>query len=469
MKKFDLLVIGGGPGGYIAAIKGAKLGKNVAIIEKDKLGGVCLNRGCIPTKALMKSAHSVHQLKELKNLGINVELNSLDATVAVKRANSIADRMGKGIDFLMKKNKIEVFSGVGKICQNRTVEIVTDNGDGGETTETVEAENIIIATGASYKSFPGLVHDGERLIGAWEALKMTDLPESIAIVGAGAIGVEFAYFWNAFGVKVHIFELKNHLMPMADQDSSIELERAYRKYGIKSSLGIISVSAKDNGNDENNVTVTFEKNGEVNQQTFDKCLIAVGMTGNISDIGLENIGVEVAGGFISVDEKQETNVSGIYAIGDVSGGALLAHAASHEGIVAVQSMFGIDTHPIEPSSIPACTYCYPQIASIGYTEDEVKERGIKYSLGKAPFRANGKAVASNEKDGFIKIILGGDQRLLGAHIVGEQATELIHEYVLFKSMKGTVSDMANAIHPHPTLGEWLPEAVLAADGLSLNF
>ena len=319
----------------------------------------------------------------------------------------------------MKKNKIEVFEGFAKLRSKTQIEIKSTRGH----TETIEGTNIILATGASYRTFPGLEHDGKRLIGAWEAIKMEDLPKSIGIIGAGAIGVEFAYFWNAFGVDVHIFELQKNLLPIEDTDSSKEVERAYKKYGIKLSLGVEKVSAKNNGKD---VTITAVENGKTVEHKFEMGLIAVGMTGNIDNIGLEVAGVKTDRGFIQVNDMYQTTAPNIYAIGDVSGPPLLAHAASHEGVVAAEHISGLHPHKIDKMNIPGCTYCQPQVASVGYTERALKEKGIKYSVGKLPFQANGKAVASNETAGFVKTLMGEDGDMLGAHIVGTNATELIH-------------------------------------------
>lgn len=460
-KKFDVVVLGAGPGGYVAAIRAAQLGKKVAIIETDKLGGVCLNRGCIPTKAVLKSAHSVHELADFKEMGINIDLKSLDGGQAIKRSKSISDRISKGVGFLMKKNKIEVIPGFGTFKSAKVITVKT----AAESVD-VEGTNIIIATGAKYRAFPGLTHDGKRLIGAWEAIHMEEMPKSIGIIGAGAIGVEFAYFWNAFGVDVHIFEMQKHLLPIEDDESSIEVEKAYKKYGIKMSLGVEKVAAKNNGN---NVTVTVVEGGKNVDYDFEKALIAVGMTGNIEGFNLEKIGVKTDKGFISVDKNYQTNVSGVYAIGDVSGPPLLAHAASHEGVIAAEHLSGLHPHALDKMNIPGCTYCQPQVASVGYTERALKEKGILYSVGKLPFLANGKAVASNEKDGFVKVLMGKNGEMLGAHIVGAQATELIHEYTLFRAMEGIDEEIFNTVHPHPTLGEWLSETVMAAKGRALNF
>lgn len=461
-KTFDVVVLGAGPGGYVAAIRASQLGKKVAIVEADKLGGVCLNRGCIPTKALLKSAHSVHEVADLKSLGINVDLKSLDGAVAVKRANVIADNMSKGIAFLMKKNKIEVFNGKGVFKNAKTIEVTSADGK----KEELNTTNTIIATGAHYRSFPGLEHNGKRLIGAWEALKLENLPKSIGIVGAGAIGVEFAYFWNSFGVDVHIFEMQKNLLPIEDTDASKEVEKAYKKYGIKMSLGIEGISAKDNGKD---VTFSVKEGGKNVEYKFDYGLIAVGMTGNIEGFGLEKAGVQTEKGFIKVSDMYETTTKGIYAIGDVAGPPLLAHAASHEGVTAAEHLAGKHPHAIDKMNIAGCTYCQPQVASVGYTERALQEKGIEYNVGKAPFMANGKAIASNENTGFIKVLTGKKYgELLGAHIVGTQATELIHEYVLFRTMEGIDEEIFATIHPHPTLGEFLGEAVLAAKGRALN-
>jgi dihydrolipoamide dehydrogenase len=463
MKSFDVVVVGAGPGGYVAAIRASQLGKKVAIVETDKLGGVCLNRGCIPTKAVLKSAHSVHEAKEdFKDLGINIEIKNLDGAQAVKRASAISDKISKGVGFLMKKNKIEVLEGYARLKGKTTLEVKSTKGH----TDTVEAKNIIIATGAHYRTFPGLEHDGKRLIGAWEAIKLEQLPKSIGIIGAGAIGVEFAYFWNAFGVDVHIFEMQKHLLPIEDDDASVEVEKAYKKYGIKLSLGIADVKAKNNGND---VTISCVEGGEKKEYKFEMGLIAVGMTGNIENIGLEQVGVKVDRGFVAVNEMYQTSVPNIYAIGDVSGPPLLAHAASHEGVIAAEHIAGLHPHKLDKMNIPGCTYCQPQVASVGYTERALKEKGIQYKVGKLPFTANGKAVASNETSGFVKTLIGKHGELLGAHIVGAQATELIHEYTLFRTMEGIDEEIFATVHPHPTLGEWLAESVLAAHGRSLNF
>jgi dihydrolipoamide dehydrogenase len=464
-EKFDVVVLGGGPGGYVAAIRAAQLGKSVALVEREHLGGVCLNKGCIPTKALLKGAERVHQIKEMKDFGIQVDLKNIDAKVAVKRAKQISNRISKGVAFLMKKNNIKVYSGMGKLEGTHCVQVALDDKKG---MELLRADNIILATGAHYRTFPGLEHDGKNIIGAWEAVFLDKLPKKMGIIGAGAIGVEFAYFWNAYGVDVHIFELQDHLLPLEDEDSSLEIEKAYKKYGIKYSLGLSKVETKAKGSDAVEIKVEG-KDGKSETHQFDKVLLAVGMTGNVENLGLENIGIEVERGFIKVNDYMQTNLPHIYAIGDVNGAPLLAHAASHEGVLAAEHLAGEKVHTIKKENIPGCTYCLPQVASIGLTEKKAKEQGLEYKVGKLPFMANGKAVASNEKDGFVKVLMGKHGELLGAHIVGNEATELIHEYSLFKTMEGVDEEIFATVHPHPTLGEWLSEAVMNAQGRSLNF
>ena len=462
MKSYDVLVLGSGPGGYIAAVRAAQLGKKVGIVERDKLGGVCLNRGCIPTKALLKSAHAVQELEHLKDLGIKIGDISLDGSQAVKRAGQISDRISKGVAFLMKKNKIDVLQGEGVLKTPNSLEIRSARGH----LDTYSFTHCILATGARYKTFPGLAQDGKRLMGAWEAVKLKPLPASVGIVGGGAIGVEFAYFWRFFGVRVHLFELQPRLLPLEDEDCSAELFKAYKRYGIEMSLGLEKVAARNEGGQ---ILIEAVGGGKVESHTFERGLIAVGMVGNIEGIGLEELGIATEKDFIKVNSFYQTSQPHIYAIGDVAGPPLLAHAASHEGVIAVEHLANKNPHPLDKKNIPACTYCHPQVASVGDTEQALKERGVSYRIGKVPFVANGKAVASNEKEGFVKVLLGEQGELLGAHIVGSCATELIHEYTLFRTMEGIDEEVLATVHPHPTLGEWLYEAVAAARGQSLNY
>lgn len=454
---YDVVVIGAGPGGYIAAIRAAQLGKKVAIIEREKLGGVCLNKGCIPTKALLTSAKAVQHLHDYSKLGIDVELKSLNFEVAVKRATEVSEKISKGVEFLMKKNKIEVIKGDAKFLSAKEIQV---------NNQVIRPSTTIIATGAKYKTFPGLEHDGKNIIGAWEAVKMQEKPKTMAIIGAGAIGVEFAYFWKSFGIDVHLFEREQRILPIEDDEISIELQKAYTKLGVNLHLGLEEISAKST---PKGVKIQWKLKGQTESLEVEKCLIAVGMTGNIESLDLKKANVEVQNGFIKVNDFLQTSQANIYAIGDCSGPPLLAHAASHEAILAVEHLCGKKVHPMDKKSIPGCTYCQPQVASVGWTERDLKAKNIEYRIGKIPFMANGKALASLETEGFIKILIGKHGELLGAHIIGSQATELIHEYVLLRTMEGVNEDIINAVHPHPTLGEFLSEAILAAEKRSLNY
>ncbi|MBT3235774.1 MAG: dihydrolipoyl dehydrogenase [Bdellovibrionales bacterium] len=457
MKKMQVVVIGSGPGGHIAAIRASQLGHNVTIIEQDKLGGVCLNRGCIPTKALLTSAHAALSVKEMKGLGVNVTLESLDGSVAVKRSAQIAQRLSKGVQFLIKRGGIELVKGRALFSGPQEV-TVNDS--------QINFDRAIIATGAHPRTFPGLEFDGKRLLNAYQALALEQLPTSIGIVGAGAIGVEFAYFWNAFGVKVHIFEMLDHLLPVEDLDASKEIERAYRRLGIKTSLGVKEVRATNHGEQ---VTISCQNSSGVAEEfSFDQGLIAVGMSGNIENLGLESVGVTTERGFININDNCQTSCPNIYAIGDVAGPPLLAHLASHQGVVAAEHLSGLTPHAIDYDGIPGCTYCSPQVASVGATEQQLKEQGVNYHLGKLPMMANGKALAMGQRDGFVKVLLGDHGELLGAHLVGEQASEMLGELLLYRSMEGVTENMINTIHPHPTMGEWIPEAVMAAFNRSLS-
>ena len=461
MKTFDVVVLGSGPGGYVAAIRASQLKKTTAIIEEREMGGVCLNRGCIPSKAVLKAAYHVHELKHFGDMGIEVELKNLDGGQAVARAKKISRKISKGVEYLMKKNNITVYKGHGEILSSQTISVHQ-----GDKSETLAFKNLILATGAKYRSFPGLQHDGERLMGAWEATQLEELPKSIAIIGAGAIGVEFAYFWNAFGVKVHLFERQSRLLPIEDEESSKELQKYYRKYGIEMSLGVEKLMAHNNGKE---VVVEFTQGGKSQSAKFEKGLIAVGMTGALEGFGLETLALTTKGGFIQVNEMYQTRHPHIYAIGDVSGPPLLAHAAAHEGVIAVEHLAGLNPHALDQRNIPACTYCRPQVASVGYTERELRAKGLPYKVGKLPFGANGKAMASEETEGFVKVLMGEHGEMLGAHIVGTTASELIHEYVLLRTMEGIDQDIFATVHAHPTLGEWLSEAVMDATDRALNF
>ena len=467
MKSFDVIVLGSGPGGYIAAIRAAQLGKKTALVEKRELGGVCLNRGCIPSKAMLKAAYHVQEMKHFSQMGIHVDIKKLDGGAAVARAKKISQKISQGVSYLMEKNKITVIRGQGQLSSPHTLSLApqTKKGSGGKP-ETLQFTNLIIATGAKYRNFPNLQQDGEKLIGAWEATQLEELPKTAAIIGGGAIGVEFAYFWNSFGTNVHLFERQPCLLPQEDRECSRELQKYYQEYGIQMSLGAQDIATRRKGD---GVEVSFTMDGKPQKKTFDLALLAVGMTGAKDNLGLEEVGLVSNEHFIQVNHMYQTNLPHIYAVGDVCGPPLLAHAASHEGIIAVEHLAGYHPRPLQKKNIPACTYSMPQVASVGETEEELKATGVKYQVGKLPFSANGKAMACEETMGFVKVLMGEHGEMLGAHIVSHSASELIHEYTLFRTMEGIDEEILQTVHPHPTLGEWLSETIMHANKRSLNF
>jgi dihydrolipoamide dehydrogenase len=458
-QSFDLVVLGAGPGGYTAAIKAAQNQKKVAIIEMDRLGGVCLNRGCIPTKALIEAATLVQAQKGLAAWGINAPLQNLDGSLAVQKAQAAADRMRQGVEFLMKKNKIAVFSGKASFVTDHAAEVLAADG----ATQTLQGNHFIIATGASFRSVEGLRHDHQRIINASEALALAPLPKKILVVGAGAIGMELAFFWRSFGVEVEIFEVQNHLLPIEDEEVSKEIERSYRKLGIVQHLGVQNLKAQNLGDQ---VELQYYEKDTPKTIQGDYLLLAIGMQGNTTDLGLEKIGVEVQRSYVVTNEYGQSSRPHIYAIGDVAGPPLLAHAAAHEGLIAVEHLLG--KKPSLPRGIAACTYTYPLVASVGMTEKQLNAQGIKYKVGKVLWRANGKAVASGKIDGFIKVLVGEDQILLGAHIVGADAPEMIQECTLIYAQQIPWPQVAATIHPHPTFGEALVEAFMATEGKAIN-
>ncbi|MCH8276641.1 MAG: dihydrolipoyl dehydrogenase [Bacteroidetes bacterium] len=467
---YDIVVLGTGPGGYETAIRASQLGLKTAVIEKDKLGGVCLNIGCIPTKALLKSAEIMEYSRHLDAYGL-----SLDGTVTpdfgkvIARSRGVADKMNKGVQFLMNKNKIEVIFGYGTLAEKGKIEVrPSTDMDGDEIGEkrTVDAKHIIIATGARPRELPSLPIDGKKIISSTEALLQTTLPGRLVICGAGAIGVEFAYFYHHMGTEVTIVELLDRIVPVEDKDVSRELARWFKKMGIKilTSSSVEKVNAKGKSL---KVHVKTKKGEEVLEA--DQVLSAVGVSGNIENIGLETVGVKTDRHAIVVDEFNRTNVEGVYAIGDVAGPPWLAHKASHEGILCVEKIAGLDVHPMNRKNIPACTYCQPQIASVGYTEQGAKEGGFEVKVGKFPFSASGKASAIGHGEGFVKVIYDAKYgELLGCHIIGYDATELIAEMVTAMTLETTAHEIMDSVHPHPTLSEALMEATRAAYGMSIN-
>lgn len=461
MTRFDLAVIGGGPGGYVAAIRAAQLGLKVCIIEKEKLGGVCLNWGCIPTKALIKNAEVYSLIKHSGNYGIKVQNISVDFKKNVKRSRDIAQRLSKGIEFLMKKNKIKHLNGIGRLKSKNNIE-VNNNGK----TYIVDADKIIIATGARPKTFSGLDFDSENVISSKDAMLLENPPKDLIIIGSGAIGVEFAYYFNEFGTKVHILEMMDRILPNEDQEVSEEVEKNFKKSGIKITKGV-KVSKIQSM--KQNAKVFLENKTTEEIIKAEKVLLAVGVTGNVNDIGLEDLGIETEAGAIKTDNLNRTNIDNIYAIGDVCGPPWLAHVASAQGHIAAEHSAGFNVSPIDYSNIPGCTYCQPQVGSLGMTEEEALSSGFKIKVGKFSFQASGKAMAVGDTLGFVKLIF--DEKygeLLGAHIVGSEATEMIAELGIAKALEATWDDLSMTIHAHPTLSEAIMEAAMDAQGHSIH-
>jgi dihydrolipoamide dehydrogenase len=461
MNQFDLIIIGSGPGGYVAAIRASQLGMKVAVVERESLGGICLNWGCIPTKALLKSAQVFEYLTHAADYGIKVEGATADFGGMIGRSRSVADGMSKGVQFLMKKNKITVINGNGKLARGKQVE-VTD-ADGKKT--MYEAKNIIIATGGRAKELPNLKIDGTKVIEYRKAMSLTTQPKHIVIVGAGAIGVEFAYFYNSIGTKVTIVEFMDQgLVPREDEDISKELTKIYAKKGIRTMAGT-SVETVDTTGVGCKVTTKAKKDGAIEVIDCDVVLSAAGVTPNTENIGLEMLGIKTDRGFITVDEKYQTNVSGIYAIGDVLPTQALAHVASAEGISCVEGVAGMHVGKMDYNNIPGCTYCSPEIASVGYTEKGAKDAGFDVKVGKFPFMASGKAKAAGAPEGFVKVIYDAKYgEWLGAHMIGMNVTELIAEVVVARKLETTGHEILKAVHPHPTMSEAIMEATAMAYG-----
>ncbi|HXG38820.1 MAG TPA: dihydrolipoyl dehydrogenase [Bacteroidota bacterium] len=460
-RQYDVTVIGGGPGGYVAAIRAAQLGFKVGLVERDKLGGICLNWGCIPSKALLKSAELYSKLKEGEEYGISAKELSYDFSKIIKRSRDVADRQSKGVEYLMKKNKIEVISGVAKFIGKNSLEVTKD----GKVVDTIKTKNTIIATGGRPRTIPGVAIDGKKVISSSEAMVLPKQPKSMIVIGAGAIGVEFAYFYNAFGTKVTIVEMMPTILPVEDKEITKILDSSFRKSGIEilTNTKVDSVTVGDE--------VTVKVSGKEGTQTLEGevALMAIGVQGNVENLGLEALGVKVEKGFIKVDQFGKTNVDGIYAIGDVSGPPLLAHVASHEGVVAAEHIAGKAKHGIDRNNIPGCTYCQPQVASVGMTEEAALAAGYKLKIGRYPYRPLGKAMATGETVGTIKLIF--DEKygeLLGAHIIGAEATEMIHELVVAKSLETTYEEIFRTIHAHPTFSEGIMEAAGEAYGVAIN-
>ena len=453
---FDVIVIGSGPGGYVTAIRASQLGLKTAIVEKESLGGVCLNWGCIPTKALLKSAQVFEYIKHAEDFGIKVKDADADFSSVVKRSRGVADGMSKGIDFLMKKNKIEVIMGTARVKAGKKVDVL---GADGKTTE-YSATSIIIATGARSRELPNLPQDGEKIIGYRKAMTLAKKPKKMVIVGSGAIGVEFAYFYHAMDVEVTIVEFQSNIVPIEDVDVSKQLARTFKKSGIKV-MTDSSVESVDTSGKGCVVSVKTKKGEE--KIECDIVLSAVGITANIENIGLEDVGIVTDKGKILVNDYYQTNIPGYFAIGDVLPTQALAHVASAEGIICVEKIAAHNPEPLDYGNIPGCTYCSPEISSVGYTEKAAKEAGYEVKVGKFPFSASGKASAAGHKDGFVKVIFDAKYgEWLGCHMIGYNVTEMIAEAVVARKLETTGHEILKAVHPHPTMSEAVMEAVAAA-------
>jgi dihydrolipoamide dehydrogenase len=453
MSKYDVIVLGSGPGGYVTAIRASQLGLKTAIIEKESLGGVCLNWGCIPTKALLKSAQVFDYLKHADSYGLTVKEFDKDFGKVIERSRGVAEGMSKGVQFLMKKNKIEVINGFGKLKPGKKVDV-----DGKE----YAADHIIIATGARSRELPNLKQDGKKVIGYREAMTLKKQPKSMIVVGSGAIGVEFAHFYNSMGTEVTIVEFLPNLVPLEDEDVSKQFERSFKKAGIKVMTNS-SVEKLDTSGKLVKATVKTSKGEETLEAEI--VLSAVGIASNLENIGLEEVGIVTDKGKIMVNDWYQTNIPGYYAIGDVVPGPALAHVASAEGITCVEKIAGLNVEPIDYGNVPGCTYASPEIASVGMTEKQAKEAGYELKVGKFPFSASGKASASGEKDGFVKVIFDAKYgEWLGCHMIGAGVTDMIAEAVLGRKLETTGHEVLKAIHPHPTMSEAVMEAVADAYG-----
>jgi len=462
---YDVTVVGAGPGGYVAAIRAAQLGLKTAIVEKRYWGGVCLNVGCIPSKALLKNAELAHLLQHrAKEFGVRFDNLSLDYAVAFKRSRQVSKRLVKGVQFLMRKNEIDVYEGQGSLVSPNEVRVMLN--EGGEA--SFQTQNLIIATGARPRSLPGVEIDGVKVWAFEHAILSDRLPGSAIVIGAGAIGVEFSYVWRSYGVDVTMVEMLDGILPLEDAEVSKELARAYKKLKIKALTGT-RVEQVDTSGD--GVRVTVSKGGETQTLQADVALVAIGFQPNVEGIGLEDAGVELSerGGFIEIDEQMRTSASGVYAVGDVTGKLMLAHVGSAQGMVAAESIAGRETAQLDYEMMPRATYCQPQVASFGLTEKQTQERGYEIKVGRFPFQANGKALGIGERGGFVKIIANAqDGEILGAHMIGPEVTELLPELVLAHSAELTAQEIARSVHAHPTLSEALMEAAHAVEGQPIH-
>ncbi|MEQ9518747.1 MAG: dihydrolipoyl dehydrogenase [Parvibaculum sp.] len=462
-QNYDVVVIGSGPGGYVAAIRAAQLGLRTAIVERAELGGICLNWGCIPTKALLRSAEIYHNMQRAEEFGLSVENISFDPTKIVERSRGVAKQLSNGIKMLLKKNKVEPLVGEGKLAGRGKVSVTTDKG-----TEELNAKNIILATGARARTLPGLEPDGEIVWSYREAMVPKAMPKSMLVIGSGAIGIEFASFYNTFGVDVTVVEVMDRVLPVEDAEISAFAAKSFKKQGMKLLTGAkVTALKKSKTGAEASIELA---GGKTETLSVEKVISAVGITGNIENIGLESLGIKTDRGHVTVNEWCETGVPGIYAIGDLVGPPWLAHKASHEGVMVAERIAGVKgVHPMNAGNIPGCTYCHPQVASVGMTEAKAKDAGYDIKVGRFPFIGNGKAIALGEPEGLIKTIFDAKTgELLGAHMVGAEVTELIQGYTIARQLETTEADLMATVFPHPTLSEMMHESVLDAYGHAIH-
>jgi len=461
---FDLIVIGGGPGGYVSAIRAAQLGMNVACVERENLGGICLNWGCIPTKALLRSAEVYHLAKNGAEFGLKIGSVEYDFDAIIKRSRGVAGQLSGGIKSLFKKNKVTHIAGEAAFKSANTISVKDAKG----ATSELTAKNIIIATGARARELPHLKADGELVWSYRHALNPNVMPKKLLVIGSGAIGIEFASFFNELGSDVTVVEMMDRILPVEDADVSAFAEKSFKKQGVTIKK---SASVTELKKGKNNVTCVVESGGKKEEITVDRVILAIGITGNVENLGLEQIGVKVDRGHIIIDPYGQTGVPGVWALGDVAGPPWLAHKASHEGIIAVEKMAGLpNVHPMDTSNIPGCTYCRPQVASVGMTEAAAKDAGHEVRVGKFPFIGNGKAIALGEAEGFVKTVFDKKTgELLGAHMIGAEVTELIQGYTVARTLETTETELMHTVFPHPTLSEMMHESVLDAYGRVIHF
>jgi len=459
---YDVVIIGAGPGGYVAAIRAAQLGFNTAIIERDTVGGICLNWGCIPSKSLLRNAEVLNLIKDADEYGISFDNFRYDYSKAIDRSRQVVDRLTTGVQYLLRKNSVEHITGVATLIDPKTISVESPNGD----SETVTSENIIIATGARQRDIPSMPIDHRVVMNSRDALELREVPEKIVVVGGGATGVEFSHVYQSYGSEVTIVELMDRLVPNEDEEISASLEKSFDDNGVKCLTGV-SVNSITVSGASANVNITAD--GSETNLECDKVLVAVGVQGNSDNIGLENIGVTTDRGFIPVGENMETNVSGIYAIGDVTGRMLLAHVASAQAIVAVEYIAGMNPEQLDYSLMPRAIYCKPQVASFGLSEAQARDQGINIKVGKFPFSASGKAIALGETDGMVKLIVDEEiGEIIGAHMIGAEVTELLAELSITKMLEGTATEIGLLVHPHPTISEMLKEAALDTMGEAIH-